>query len=103
MQSQKSQNMVNDKVIGFILAFASLIGIGAEIYYALIVPLGSTDQALAFTQTAVYWALAIPVLVMTLGVLAIMAWIGFTLIVTPPPEVWDVDELEKIEVQEPAS
>ncbi len=95
--------MVNDKVIGFILAFASLVGIGAELYFGLIVPLRSTDSTLAFTQTAVYWAIAIPVMVMTFGVLAIAAWIGFTLIVTPPPEVWDVDELEKIEVQEPAS
>lgn len=95
--------MANDKIIGFILAVASLVGIGAELYYALIVPLTTNDASLAFTQTAVYWAVAIPVMVMTFGVLAIATWIGFTLIVTPPPEVWDVDELEKIEVQEPAS
>ncbi len=95
--------MSNDKIIGFILTLVSIALIVAEIYFGVVIPLTSTDPNLVFTQTTVYWALAIPVLVMTIGVLAITAWIGFTLIVTPPPEVWDVDELEKIEVSEPAS
>ncbi len=85
------------------MVIVSLAAIALEVFYGVIVPFTSNDSALAFTQTPVYWALAVPVLVMSIGALAIIAWIGFTLIVTPPPEVWDVEELEKIDVSEPSS
>jgi hypothetical protein len=42
----------------------------------------------------IYWAIALPLFLGVSGVLAIILWIGITMVQTPPPEAWDFDDLE---------
>lgn len=49
-----------------------------------------------------YWLIAIPVLVAFVAVLAIGAWIGWTMATTPPPKPIEEFEAEETEVKEEA-
>lgn len=92
----------NDTIIGFFMAFIGIAGILAEFYYLIIDPVfngnpfanfrNDTDGVADYSQ--LYWAIVLPLFVGTGGVLAIILWIGITMIQTPPPEAWDFDDLE---------
>lgn len=86
--------MNNDKIIGFLMVLVSLAVIATEVYYLLVAPLKVTT---GFETTATFWALSIPVLLATTGLFLIVAWIGLTLIKTPPPEEWSFEELDETE------
>jgi len=64
---------LNDKALGYIILVGSLFGIVCYFYLVFLSP-----WALLVVQISVFLAVA--------AVLAIMAWIGYTLATTPPPE-----------------
>jgi len=72
--------MSNDKIIGGLILALSILGI---IVYGWVV---------FFTEYAIF-ALQVTAFIAVAGVLAILAWIGYTLATTPPPKA--VEELEK--------
>jgi hypothetical protein len=103
--------MGRDKVYGFlILLFSILIGLYYT-YWALIYPYMYYSMA-AVTQPVTaqpwyqfffwipvlpdpYWAVAIPMWLAIILILFIVAWIGYTMLTTPPPI-----PLEEIEEEE---
>ena len=80
----------NDSIIGGILVVIGGISLIAEIFLLIVKPL--TD-GYPF-EKSIYLAMMIPLFLGVAGVLAILIWIGVTMIQTPPPEAWDFDDLE---------
>ncbi|MHA2170251.1 MAG: helix-hairpin-helix domain-containing protein [Candidatus Kariarchaeaceae archaeon] len=80
----------NDQIIGFLMALIGAFGILTELYYLIIYPL---IEEVPF-EGRIYWAIALPLFLGVSGVLAIILWIGITMVQTPPPEAWDFDDLE---------
>jgi len=64
---------LNDKVSGYAILFGSLLGIACYFYLVFLSP-----WALLVVQISAFLAVA--------TVLVVMAWIGYTLATTPPPE-----------------
>ena len=64
---------MNDKALGYIILIGSLFGIACYFYLVFLSP-----WALLVVQVSAFLAVA--------AMLAIMAWIGYTLATTPPPE-----------------
>ena len=64
---------MNDKVLGYVILIGSLFGIACYFYLVFLSP-----WALLVVQFSAFLAVA--------AVLVIMAWIGYTLATTPPPE-----------------
>ena len=64
---------MNDKVLGYIILIGSLFGVACYFYLVFL-----SSWALLVVQVSAFLAVA--------AVLAIMAWIGYTLATTPPPE-----------------
>ena len=64
---------MKDKILGYIILIGSLVGIACYFYLVFLSP-----WALLVVQISVFLAVA--------AILAIMAWIGYTLATTPPPE-----------------
>ena len=80
---------MDDKVSGYAILFGSLLGIACYFYLVFLSP-----WALLVVQISAFLAVA--------AVLAIMAWIGYTLATTPSPEpledfVAEVSTEEKVE------
>ncbi len=80
----------NDSVIGGILVAIGGISLIAEIIFLIVKPLRDDPPF----DSSIYWAMTIPLFLGVAGVLAILIWIGVTMIQTPPPEAWDFDDLE---------
>jgi len=64
--------VLGDKALGYIVLIGSLLGIGCYFYLALLSP-----WAMLVIQISAFLAVA--------AVLAVIAWIGYTLVTTPPP------------------
>lgn len=77
--------MSNDKVIGGLILALSILGI---IVYGWVV---------FFTEYTMF-ALQVTAFIAVAGVLALLAWIGYTLATTSPPK--PVEELEKEFIQQ---
>ena len=79
---------MNDKILGYALVLGSLLGIVCYFYLLFLSP-----WAMLVIQISAFLAVA--------AVLAIMAWIGYTLATTPPPmplEDFEAEQLtEKLE------
>jgi len=67
-----SELVLDDKALGYIVLIGSLLGIGFYFYLVFMSP-----QARMVVQVSAFLAVA--------AVLLILAWIGYTLITTPPP------------------
>ena len=63
---------MNDKVMGYVIVFGSLFGVACYFYLLFL-----STWAMLVLQVSAFLAVA--------TVLAIMAWIGYTLATTPPP------------------
>ena len=63
---------LDDKVLGYIILIGSLLGIGLYFYLVFMSPWG-----LLVVQVSAFLAVT--------AMLAIVAWIGYTLASTPPP------------------
>ncbi len=64
---------MNDKLLGYVILIGSLFGIACYFYLVFLSP-----WALLVVQFSAFLAVA--------AILVIMAWIGYTLATTPPPE-----------------
>ncbi len=84
---------------GLIFIVCAVIAIGYVVtlfgYDAIVKPLLGVDWLYASVR---YWLIAIPVLVAFIVVLAIGAWIGWTMATTPPPK--PIEEFETEEKEE---
>ncbi len=97
--------MSKDQAIGAaILAVCLLIGIFyvATLFY----PQWLNTLGIQATQSNIqFWAIAIPVLIVFIAILAIGGWIGWTMATTPPPkpieETTSTDEPKSTESKEP--
>ncbi|MFH0848173.1 MAG: hypothetical protein V1857_01555 [archaeon] len=74
--------MNSDQKYGALLFVA---GLAAALFYVAIF-MGRYVGA-AFLETFVWWAIALPVILAVLAVLTIVAWIGWTMLTTPPLEM----------------
>jgi len=63
---------LEDKTLGYIILIGSLVGIGLYFYLVFMSP-----WVLLVVQVSAFLAVA--------AILAIIAWIGYTLATTPPP------------------
>jgi len=63
---------LDDRVLGYVLLIGSLVGIGCYFYLVFMSPWASL-----VVQVSAFLAVV--------AVLAIIAWIGYTLATTPPP------------------
>ncbi|MCS7142536.1 MAG: dolichol phosphate-mannose biosynthesis regulatory protein [Aigarchaeota archaeon] len=73
---------MKDKTMGGLLLGASIIGIFVYGYLMFLAP-----------ESWQVWAIRITLFAAVGGILSILAWIGYTLASTPPPE--PIPELEK--------
>jgi predicted DNA-binding transcriptional regulator len=90
--------MSKDQVIGgliFIVCAVVIVGYLVALFYPKIV----LDILPGHTEAGVrYWLAEIPVLIAFVAVLAIGAWIGWTMATTPPPK--PIEEIEAEEKKE---
>ena len=87
---------------GLIFIVCVVIAIGYIVtlfgYDAIVKPLLGVEWSTARVQ---FWLIAIPVLVAFIVVLAIGAWIGWTMATTPPPKpIEEFEAEEKVEAKE---
>lgn len=86
--------MAKDKAYGAIIFIVAVIIIIGYTYWVILVPLLPNVLPLGNTLLANYlWALAIPLWLAIIGIMAIAAWIGYTMMTTPPPI--PIEELEE--------
>ena len=92
MRLRGGVSSLNDKISGYLILVGSLLGIGLYFYLVLLSP-----WVLLVIQISAFGAVT--------GMLAIMAWIGYTLATTPAPmplEDFDVESLNEVEKDEDA-
>jgi len=77
---------VDDRVLGYIILLGSLLGVACYFYLVFLSP-----WVLLVVQVSVFLAVA--------AVLAVLAWIGYTMATTPPPVPLD-DVMEDLSVEE---
>ena len=87
--------MSKDQSYGFVIFAISLI-VGIAYLAAVFAPWIGLDPRLQF------YAIAIPVVLLVLMVLAISAWIGWTMLTTPPPAPLEAGPTTPTASQEPA-
>lgn len=93
--------MSKDQVIGgAILAVCVVVAIGYLVtlfYPQWLVTIGLLGSTVDLCNVQ-FWVIAIPVFVAFIAILAIGAWIGYTMATTPPPK-----PIEEITTEEPAT
>ena len=81
--------MVSDKATGLILF---IIGLGGMLLYGLLLFFIDAGITTLILQLSAFLAVAM--------ILAIIAWIGYIMATTPPPEHLDVSEVSETETSE---
>ncbi len=80
--------MSKDKAYGALIFIISLIVILYYTYLAIVIQLLpdlATLLPFLVPPNADYWIIALPVWVGMLGIFGIAAWVGLTMLTTPPP------------------
>jgi len=88
--------MVSDRVIGAAILVVSIIIIVIYLIGLLLIPLApDAIPALSWINRSdvQLWLIRIPILVAVIGIGGIAAWIGWTILTTPPPK--PIEEIEK--------
>ncbi len=78
--------MVNDKATGLIL---TIIGLGGIVLYGWLLFFYNAAMTTLILQLTAFLAIAM--------ILGIIAWIGYTMATTPPPEPLDIGEVTETE------
>ena len=78
--------MVSDKATGLIL---TIIGLGGIVLYGWLLFFYNAAMTTLILQLTTFLAIAM--------ILAIIAWIGYTMATTPPPEPLDIEEVPETE------
>lgn len=76
---------MNDRLVGYVVLFGSLLGIAVYFYLMFLSP-----WIVLVIQVSAFVAVA--------SVLVIIAWIGYTLIATPPP--MPMEDFEEPSIEE---
>lgn len=92
--------MASDKVVGLILMIASIGIIAYEFWFGLMGAFRLDDDTSIDGYRSILVALAIPLFIGVLGVFIILAWIGWTMMTTPPPEQFNFDEEVDLDTEE---
>ena len=82
--------MNKDKIIGLLLIFFSIAVIGATIVLTIVLPAIDFDTY----QIVGYYVAAGIISFAILIIMLLLAWIGWTLIITPTPEEIDFEDLD---------
>jgi membrane protein implicated in regulation of membrane protease activity len=72
---------VRDKTLGGLMCILSALGMTGYFYWLFLTP----QDILLFGRSLSDWALIIPVVVIVYAFLFVVAWIGWTMVSTPPP------------------
>ena len=78
--------MVSDKATGLIL---TIIGLGGTVLYGYLLFFINADITTLILQLTTFLGIAM--------ILAIIAWIGYTMATTPPPEPLNIKEVQETE------
>ncbi|UJG39813.1 MAG: hypothetical protein K9W45_08085 [Candidatus Heimdallarchaeum aukensis] len=85
--------MNKDKIIGLFLILFSIAVIGATIVLTIVLPAIDFDTY----QIIGYYVIAGIISFAILVIMLLLAWIGWTLIITPAPEEIDFEDLDEEE------
>lgn len=80
--------MVNDRVVGAIMMLISIVAILFYVYSLFINP-----EAKILDTTLYDITVRMTIMFAALGFFGILAWVGFTLLTTPPPK--PIEEIER--------
>ena len=80
---------MDDKVTGYLILIASVLGIGVYFWLVFLAP-----------QAWSWLTIQVSAMVAVGGVLLVTAWIGYTLATTPPPVPLDDMDLEDFDFDE---
>ncbi len=75
--------MARDQVIGATILIASIAIAVFYLWWLFLSP-----------ESWHWWAVAVPMLIAVIGILAILGWIGYTMATTPPPMPIEEFEME---------
>ncbi|MGQ4915525.1 MAG: transcriptional regulator [Candidatus Asgardarchaeia archaeon] len=101
--------MAKDKIYGALLLVASLLIIIYYTYCVILTPWGKEqffvdNPPIAWLPAlSSYWSIAIPIWLAIVLVFLIVAWIGWTMLTTPPPVPLEELEEEEEETSEEQS
>lgn len=84
---------MSDRSLGTIIFILGLFGAVAYVFW-LFWPAAEQNPLFYCQWIGVRWALVLPVFIAVTGVLLIGMWIGWTMVATPPPIMFD-DEIEE--------
>ena len=86
---------MNDKSLGSIIFALGLLGAILYVYWLF----GPANPDWLFicrlVDPPIRWALVLPILLAVVGVFFIAMWIGWTMAVTPPPIIEEIEEAEE--------
>jgi lysylphosphatidylglycerol synthetase-like protein (DUF2156 family) len=72
-----------DQAIGGVICFVCVV---VAVFYVVTLFYPQWLSSVAATSDVQFWVIAVPVLVAFVAVMAIGAWIGWTMATTPPPK-----------------
>ncbi len=75
---------MNDKSLGSAILVLGVLGVVAYAYWFL-APAGEDNSLFYVPTLGMRWALVLPVLLAVIGLFLVAIWIGWTMVVTPPP------------------
>ena len=91
---------MKDKIAGYSIFLFSLAVLGAYWTFTIWGLVDWVNQTSFMSQQATIILIAAPILLGLLVILAIAAWIGWTMARTPPPAPIDLEDFESIEETE---
>jgi len=89
---------MSDKSLGSVIFSLGLIGVIVYLYW-LFVPANASDLLFYCPWINARWALVLPVVIAVVAILFIAMWIGWTMIMTPPPTMIEEESETKTEDQ----
>jgi predicted DNA-binding transcriptional regulator len=76
---------VSDRALGTVIFLVSICAIVVYLGWLFYTPTADLNWLFFVPGSQVRWALVLPMLLAVVAVLAICAWIGWTMATTPPP------------------
>ena len=79
---------MKDRSLGFIIFALGFVGVIVYTFW-LFWPATENDALFYCTWIGVRWALVIPLFIVVTGVFLVGMWIGYTMLATPPPMMYE--------------
>jgi hypothetical protein len=77
---------LNDKSLGVLIFIMGIVGAVGYVYW-LFAPALDTDPLFYVPVLKVRWAIVLPVLGLVLALFFLAVWIGWTMVIAPPPVI----------------